>query len=77
VYLRKRLQFLFALSRQFDEDAPAVVVIRNPAQQPQLCHAVNQLDGGVMSHQKEFRQVADRNWLRTGKAFDGEQRLML
>jgi hypothetical protein len=77
VYLRKRLQLLFALCRQFDEDAPAVVLIHGPAHQPKLRHAVYQFDGGVMPHPEEFREITDGNGPGTGETLDGEQRLML
>jgi hypothetical protein len=77
MYLRQHSQFLFTLFRQFHQDAPAVSVIRDPPEQPELGHAVNQLHRGVMPNQQKFRQFADREGSYAGEPFDGEKRLML
>jgi hypothetical protein len=77
MYLRKRPQLLFALSCQFYQNTPAVIFISYPFQQSEPCHAIHQLDGCVVSNEKEFCEIADRNPLRAGKALDGEKCLML
>jgi len=77
VYLRQHSQFLFAFFRQFHQDAPAVSVVGDPPEQPELGHAVNQLHRGVMPNQKKFRQFAHREGSYAGEPFDGEKRLVL
>jgi hypothetical protein len=62
---------------QTHNDAPAVVVVHDPPEQPKPGHAVDQFDGGVMPNEKESREIADGNGLRAGKAFDGKERLVL
>jgi hypothetical protein len=70
-------QLLLTLGCQADQNAPGILRIGAPAYQFQLCHAVHQLDGGVMLDQQKLRNVADARGIRTGKALDGKQRLML
>ena len=77
VYLRKRLQFPLTLCRQLQQNAPAVIAIRDPCQQSELRYAINQLDGGVVPNEQQIRQLADRNRSSAGKTLNGEKRLVL
>ena len=58
-------------------NAPRILWVWNALDQPQPCHAIDLLDGGVMSYQEKLRDVADRCGPRTDKALDPEQCLML
>jgi hypothetical protein len=70
-------QFLFALSRQLYQHAPAVIAIHGPPQQSELCDSVDQFDCRVMSNKKELRKIPYGNGGCAGKAFDREKRLVM
>src|SRR5690242_5844131 len=73
----KRLQLLLAFLRQPEANAPGVLRVGNPADQPESGQAIDQLYGGVMPDQQETRDVTDRRGTRANEALDAQQRLML
>lgn len=74
---RERAQLPFSLTCKHHTDAPGVLSVGNTVQQPNVGHAVDEFNGGVVADKKVASYIAHSCRVRTGKAPDREQRLML
>ena len=70
-------QGFFAAAGEFDEHLPAVFGRAGAGDEFLLHEPVHQSDRAVVTQAKAFGEFADGDAVSSGKAFDGEQRLVL